>query len=110
MSTIASSVWSAEVQWVAVSPRDVGYRLDTLNSWRLVDDTDMYWLDELAPAAAPTPRAAAAGDVLQVEPSDAVKSYLRDEERRCIDKLHASNATGRRLPPCPCVSPDLRTS
>jgi len=88
----------------AVSPRATD-PLNTMN-WRLVDEDDIYWIDELVPT--PT------REVLQSEPSEAVKNYLNDELERCRQRLLASSTTNtssrRRFPPCPCVSPDLRTS
>ena len=77
-------------------------RLDAMN-WRLIDDADIYWIDEMVP----TP----ARDVLQSEPSEAVKNYLKKEQEQCVEKLASkTNSSTRRLPACPCISPDLRTS
>ena len=77
-------------------------RLDTMN-WRLIDDADIYWIDEMVP----TP----ARDVLQSEPSEAVKNYLKKEQEQCLEKIAGqTNSSTRRLPACPCISPDLRTS
>jgi len=84
-----------------MSPRAID-RLDAMH-WRLIDETDMYWMDELIPT--PT------REVLQSEPNEAVKRYLKNEEERCLEKLASTTgASGRRHPPCPCISPDLRTS
>jgi len=76
--------------------------MDGMN-WRLVDESELYWLEDLVPK--PT------REVLQSEPSEAVKNYLKTEEEKCMKKLATrrnTNTTG--LPPCPCISPDLRKS
>ena len=78
-------------------------RLDVIH-WRPVDDRELYWLDEVV---VPTPPR----DVQHPEPSRAVKNYLKQEERLCLQKLaEKPTVNAARLPPCPCVSPDLRTS
>ena len=88
---------------LATYPKSVN-RLNTIN-WRLIDDheaAELYWLEELYPTHT--------REVLHSEPSEAVKWYLKKEEEQCSQKLvNKRNASGHRLPPCPCISPDLRT-
>jgi len=78
-------------------------RLDAIH-WRPVDDRELYWLDDVV---VPTPPR----DVQHPVTSRAVTNYLKQEEELCrknrAEKRKASTAG---LPPCPCVSSDLRTS
>jgi len=88
------------LQW-ATSSRMVDRRLDIVN-WRLIDDHELYWLDELAQTST--------REVQQTELSEAVKRYLKEEEEQCLKRLASKNVnSSSRLPACPCISSDLRT-
>jgi len=44
----------------------------------------------------------------QAKPTEAVKIYFRKEEDQCLKKRASKKkASASRLPPCPCISPDL---
>jgi len=74
-------------------------------NWRLVDERELYTWDDLVTHTSP--------DYIQrhSQPSREVERYLKDEETLCLERQASKKVKGSssRLPPCPCISPDLRT-